>query len=255
MKRILTLCVLLSSLFFVSCDLIDKLPALLPHDPAPEGTYKRQIKFEVGGKVFVGVGVVDMQNISEVKIKGHIENKVDLIKFSTCHREEALNPPRKRRSSRDRWGNYGTVGSWDDDSREFEYTYIPTQGLEDDSYCLMQIGAFDLKGQHAWGTIDFNRGLKLSGKVNCNGSTKWWEGVSICQSRIGLTQQVSFYEPVKAREGEECTPIRKMDEDGKVWEYEVGSGTCFYAFVSPKTGNVHRHTTIGYDSILLRELD
>lgn len=185
----------------------------------------------VADKDYEGVTVLPRRGVYELVIKP--VGKMDLLLVTTCHREESFNPKSK--------------GFFKQDN-SFKYRYTPQKGIEDIGSCTLRMDAFDKeRGQHSWFMADFEGPKEqLKAQVTCNGEKKLYTGVSVCQSKAGLIQRIEFDEEVKYPPDPKC-PI-----DGSF--YKIPLGECVYVFRGMKSGKIHRHTTIGYQGILVREV-
>ena len=85
--------------------------------------------------------------------------------------------------------------------------------------------------------------------ILCNGITKKTGGVSVCQSRNELIQQIEFKETVVLSPDSDCD---FGQNEGKKFKYNIKKGRCVYVFKNKTKDEFHRHTTIGYESILIR---
>ena len=199
-----------------------------------EKYYKRDIKIIVNGETFIGYGVP--KKASSYKIKLIAKGKIDEVVFTTCHRNPSfLN--KKRGCFRKK--------------NTFEYIYIPDPGIEDKPGCYLEIGTRDiLIGKHGFGTLDFHTGETLDAEIKCDGTTRHRKGVSICESRSGLMQQISFKQRVKYSVDQKSCGYFMTDDD-KTFQYILNEGECIVNFMS-KDRQVHRHSMFGTNDTLLR---
>lgn len=203
----------------------------------PDSFYKRDMKIVVNG--MSGEGVMVVPKSSSYKIDVEAKGKLDLFTFTTCHREETKEAA---------WQDKSIFGN----KNKVTVQYSPIPGLEDEGSCPLMLGGYEAdKGRHSWAFIDFYTGMEtLSAKIKCNGKIKTFLGVSTCQSRNGLIQEIAFDEPVEAgNPGGDCS-MPKSD-DKMSFKYPISEGLCVFAFMS-KSGAVHRLTTLGYSEILIR---
>ena len=198
--------------------------ATVPTPLDPNVYYRRDM--EINGRK--GVAVLARRDLYKLKLKS--QGKMDLLTVSTCHREDP----------------FYKVGY------EYEYEYKPVEGLESGGYCPMQVGGFNrTKGRHAWAFVDFEGpDATLPARLKCNGVDALTNGVSVCQSRVGLEQEILFDVAVKTLPEARCP----MPGDGKRFQFSVVLGECVFAFREVAAPNrVHRLTTIGYEQILIPE--
>lgn len=226
---------------FVTCLLLTSCASLNPSVPSLQSkdvAYNYDLKGTVNGVEFDGVGVIPAASIYTMAITSRVD--VDLLTISSCHhdfhQESAIQ-----------------VG-WLKPKRSFTYNYTPNPDIENTS-CLVRIGSYNkAQQQNAWGIIDFETPDSTLPATNlCNGQTILSNGVSICQARTSSIQELKFPTPVEmsTRVKAGCTmptPVDKM-----TWLYEQPAGECVIYF-RELTGSkrLHRHTTIGYDQILIR---
>lgn len=206
----------------------------------PAINYKRDMFVTVNGFQAEGVLVAPKADRYEMQIDAR--GKLDLFTLTTCHREQ----------TRENAGERG----WFKDKSKMSLSYTPIKGIETDGFaCPLELGGYEqIRGRHSWALIDFeDQGSTMPAKLKCNGSESNTRGVSICQSRQGLVQEISFSESMLSPEKTACAPI-KGSSDGKKFQFEMPKGQCTFRFVT-KVGaeKWHRLTTYGYEKILIRE--
>lgn len=195
----------------------------------PSVYYKRDIELTINGQKYKGIAVPAKAPEYKLEIEGGGGAEINMLTATSCHREITVE------------------GS----AKKYAWTYRPIKGLEDGMGCLLEIGAYNKQGRHSWATIDFLTGSEtLAAEIQCNGGKLSSQGVSICQAKAGLTQKIIFSERVKVSPDPGCAPMRTKDE--KTFEYEITKGECPYYFAT-REGKLHRHSALGYESILIRE--
>jgi len=212
----------------------------------PKMMYPRDLRYVVNEIEYEGVNTIPWAPRYEITILPRAE--MTMVAFVTSARSHIFTPKAKG------W-------TWGSDN-SFEYVnpdngvgaYIPSE-LEKNS--PLQIDAYSKEtGQHSWAFMDFcDPANKLDATLVCNGGvveSKNGCGVSTCQSRSGLLQKISFLEPVYADPDKECA-LPKQKDNGYTWELHTGQ--CVYAFVGRDSLAVHRATFIGYEGILVREIE
>lgn len=196
----------------------------------PNYFYKRDMGLQVNGKVVRGAMVVP-ENVG-YNFKVTSPGDMDLFTLTTCHREIAHEKVGKKTNFR--------IGRM--------------AGIENKGSCPVRLAGYDKdRGKHSWGFVDFrSHNETLWAFLKCNGSVRSAQGVSVCQSRAGLIQEIRFPVPVDYVENKQCPDMKS--EDGKTFQYKMPKGLCVYAFKEkgPK-GRNHRHTTLGYERILIRQ--
>lgn len=218
MKKLTTF--LLLFLVTVSC---------MTHTPVLDSRklYRKEMPIEVNGQKAEG-GVYVLSKKPSYNFKAFLKRNAIVFKITSCHREWVIPDPH----------------------RKIEFEYTPIDGIENFGLCPLELGGFDLKGQHTWAYIDFKDDENLAAELSCNGKVTREDGVSICQSRVKLIQKIAFRKPVRMFSASRCN--EPESEDGKAFTIEATPGKCVYLFVD-NDGEKHRFTTIGYDDVLLRE--
>ncbi len=170
--------------------------------------------------------------------------KLDMFTLETCHREWTKE---KSWNVKVKSGIFGWRRKLLKDRVEFDFT--PTALEKGD--CLMELGGYEAKGgRHSWALIDFQDGIDtLPAKIFCNGTVVESKGVSICQSKKGLLQQILFKNETLIETSKAC---RMKIDKGKEFQFLTKKGRCMYHFLDIKTDRTHRLTTFGYEGILIR---
>jgi len=189
---------------------------------------------EVNGHKGDGTLVVPLNPNYTIKVTA--KGDLDLFTITTCHREISLE---------DAW-NKGIFS----DKRKLEFVFEEGD-LEISKYCPIHLTGFEkVKGRHSWAIIDIsNEENGERAHIRCNGIDHAMEGVSICQSKEGLLQEIAFPLPVQVMIPSGCA--RMETEDNLKFRYKISPKECVYVFMS-EFKTVHRLTTIGYESILVR---
>ena len=194
-----------------------------------EKVYRYDMLVEVDDREYVGAAVLDEKPQYEFKFKW--EGRAEILKFTTCHREEVIE------FRNDKW---------------VKYTYIP-QYVEKSGFCPILVGAYDTKAQHAWALIEIRRPSEnMAAFMNCNGRKVEAKGVGVCQGKAGLFQRLAFDQPVSAEALGACGDLKgnKLGE----YEFKLEAGTCDYIFSNNK-GDIFRLKTVGYDEVLIRKTE
>lgn len=205
---------------------------------SPNVAYKYDIKGTVNGVPFDGVGVIPYAQNYDMKIVSRVD--VDLLTIGSCHRDIDVESAIQL--------------GWFDSKRGYNYKFIPNS-IESSNSCLVRFGAYNQANsvQNSWGIIDFETPDRTLPAINvCNALTVNSNGVSICQSRIGLIQQIVF--PVQVRQDPNISPACKFStSDNLTWQYKMPSGECVIEFQElGEAHRLHRHTTVGYVQIPIR---
>lgn len=192
--------------------------------------YERDLSIVVNGQSGRGTLVVPLA--ASYKITIQLPSKAETLIINNCHR----------------WFKVEKSGWFNRTSHTF--TYIPQDGIETKGFCPLKIAALDLDGENSWAIIEFvNRDLPAT--VLCNGSNVFSDGVSLCQSHIGLEQRILFDEPTDWEPAEldpaicsKLIPLTTMSG----YKIQMSPETCVYHFLGLKSGKMHRLTTFGYDT-------
>ena len=192
----------------------------------PETFYQRDVDLVINGLHGVGTLVVPMAPKYDIQIT--TAGKSDVFVFSTCHREE-------------KGENLGGRVHW---------TYVPSV-LESQGGCPASIGSYSKDGRHAWAYIDFfTPEATLEADVACNGQIYHSKGVTVCQAKTGLTEEIRFAEDTRVMPDPGC----ELGTAGpRVFDFPIRHGICVYAFMGQVSGKVHRLTTLGYSGVLVRQ--
>lgn len=209
----------------------------VPQKVDPQTFYKRDMKLNVNG--FKGEGTLVVPKSKSYSLEVDAKGKLDLFTFETCHREESTESA----------GEGGLFG----DRKHVERTYVPVFGIEDKGSCVVRLGGYEqAKGRHSWALIDFEDGdTGLPAVLKCNGVEKQSKGVSICQAKEGLLQQIIFPTEVIVNPPAGCTMERPADL--KTYWFNVSAEECVFNFMEKEEPHrEHRLTTLGYKAILIQ---
>lgn len=219
----------------VGCGSMPK-PTEQASTPYDQTVYKRDMEVCFGNTCSEGVLVVPRSPVYNFTVKA--KGDLDLFTFSTCHREEIAEEAGR--------------GGWFSKGEKYSGTYTPIKGLEDIYSCPAYVGGYNKEGENSWAFIDFETPeANLPAVLNCNGKVTKTNGVSVCQSKAGLIQQIEFEVPVTIEfEAVKCKLPKP--QDGKIWQFEMPVGECVLAFFG-EGGQIHRLTLLGYQKILIRE--
>jgi hypothetical protein len=212
--------------------------AQVPQKLDADAFYKRDMKITVNGASAEGVIVAPSSDHYDLEIVA--KGKLDLFTLASCHRE----------ITQEDAGEGGIFG----DAKKIKLTFRPVNGIENTSACPVELGGYEKDlGRHSWGFIDFRSPeLTLPAKLKCNGVGQETVGVSVCQSRNGLIEQIVFKAPVRvAKQPDSNCPQLSSSDGGVTFEYKMPLKQCVYVF-GDQTGALHRLTTLGYEKILVR---
>ena len=193
----------------------------------PKKIYRFDMVIKCGDRSGDGILVLPKKKKYTLRIKAW--GKTDLFTLTSCHREVTLNPK----------------------SQKISLNFFPT--LESNLIaCPVLLGGYEkIKGRHSWGFIDFEDSKHtMPANLKCNGKTDLHNGVSVCQSREELFQEISFPQKVRYATSKKCE--WQVKKEGFVYRYKVKKGLCVYSFKAIGLDKWHRHTTHGYDAVLVR---
>lgn len=207
----------------------------------PDSFYRRDIFLKVNGYYTKG-GVIVIPKAPSYRIQGSIKGKFDFLSLKSCHRQFTI----------------------ESEGGDFDYTYEPVKGIEDDRACPIEIvGVEKTKGRDSFGFIDFeNDHDQLQATTACNGETKTFKGVGHCQAPRGLFERISFgtevfassVDPKTGKQNEAC-PFPLSSPDGKTFEFKIPKGLCLIKFMEKGEPNhTFRLNLLGYEDIIPRDL-
>jgi hypothetical protein len=220
----------------------------LTTDMKPSTFYKRDMLITVNG--YVGEGVLVVPKAAKYDIEVTARGDLDLFVFTTCNREWT-----KERAWTADNDSYNPLFFWKrylDSKRKVSFTYTPNT-VEANDPCPIWLGGFEkIKGRHSWAYIDYRTEKEtLPATILCNGKNDRYIGASVCQSKEGLIQAVTFEKEVVTSPDEDC-PISA--NRGTYFEIPLKKAECVYIFRTiEKPRQDHRLTTLGYEEILIRE--
>lgn len=210
-----------------------------PQPLSPDVLYIRSIDLDVNGTPANGTLVAPRKDKYQITIKS--KGNMDLLLIKSCHREW--------------YGEKISGRGWFQNNSSYVYQYAPDPDLEMHE-CPLEISSLDAtKGAHAWGYIDFeDPKYILPVTLQCNGSTDHYGGVSICQARAGLIQEIVFDTDVIAKPSAKCGlgNVAGTFLEGKRFVFEQPVGACFLTFMEKLAPRrMHRMTLIGYSDIVV----
>lgn len=207
-----------------------------------EKTWLHDLDLEVNGERIRGVGVV--KSAPQYAITIFPTDKIERVQWRSCHQEHTVDKPKS--------------GGWF--SSKYEFKFIMQNGIEDNSSCALEITLMEKDDKRiAFATVDFTDKrpeISLQHVTRCNGVARAsLGGIGICQSSVGLVQEIEFGAPVVqtgAKPG--CDVMRPMDDSRKKWRWIMAPGKCTYYFTAQqKHPNGQRYSsrlnTIGYTDV------
>ena len=222
-NQILLLCMI----FYASCSTVPTTNNELTF-------YKRDMKVKINNQDFTGVA--SMGYTKRMKIDAYFKDDADLVRIKTCHRSWDIE---------DAWKSQSFFKRLSKNSAKIDITLTD---LETNEYCPLEIIGFTHSGKHTWFFAVINSGERLLANMQCNGLTQVYSGVSVCQVKAGLVQQIRFSGKTNVRAGENCD-IKRISND--LFEFRPKVGYCVARFFNQQKEE-HVLTTIGYEEIKLK---
>jgi len=191
-----------------------------------ETFHERNLKYQVQGIEYHGIGVLPPRKSHTFKIYAHGDH--DLLVLRTCGREVR---------SQDKGSSY-------------KYIYTPVDSVERSPLCKISIASIDNKGRHGWASayLDDPR-FKLKGELRCNGKQWGTSGVSACQAKRGLISEIVFNAPAVAASNK-CGVV-----PGKMLlthRFKMPNKECSVAF-STSDKRLHLMHLTGYHTTYMRD--
>lgn len=237
-RSVLILCALVVGYFFVS--VLSGCVSTELAVPSANETYRHDLKVKINGITFNGIGVAKAASRYEIEV--YPPGKIDRIMWRTCNREEVVDAP-----------DLGWM------EKKYKFVIEPVQGLEDVTSCGLQITVLEeKKRRNGFAFIDFEDRrpeVSLPARLACNGVVNTVNGVSVCQSAVGLYQQINFDVPVIQNGSSlECDVMVPFNGDESVYRFTMPPGDCTYYFVAQEKALngrrfVHRLNTKGYTDV------
>ena len=226
---------ILLSLFFVSCV---STQTNFSQEDFKNSFYKKDMKIAANG--FKGTGTLVLPKANTYNFEFESYGELDLFTFSTCHRE----------ISKEEAGEKGIFGN----KKKTKVPYMPNS--MEYVACPIDVGGYDAdKGRHSWGFIAIETEKhQLPANVQCNGESYNSRGTTICQSKVGLVQSLSFENDVVFVTDKTCGDMNLIYKD-KVFTFVMPKGTCIHYFKEKNApSRIHELTTFGYEKILIRKI-
>jgi hypothetical protein len=209
----------------------------------PDHKFQYDLKGDINGYHFDGVGTVPLNDQNAYTLNVTSDVDVDLMTITTCHRD---------------WSDQDqpiTSGGWFTPHRGFTFTFSLAHGIEDYGTCLLRIGAYNKGGNpQQWAIVDFlTPDSELPAVNKCNGDQGTTHGVSICQSKAGLDEEIDFASPVEIADATNVNCKPRVPKDGMHWIYTLPNQECVVYFMEVAAPHrFHRHSFFGYTQIQLR---
>lgn len=214
-------------------------------DRTPIYVYRADLRVNVDDTWFTGVGVT-VSNSDKGYKDIYVESLINLdrVEIQTCAREDVC------QVGKDCDLNLFTVdtGWFGQAGRRMTYRYWPGD-VELGENCPLHIRVYDKRVLAAWFFLGFRNGYDLKAKFTCNGVTEPYAGLSVCQTKKGLIQRISFESPPQKFKADDACNMIQL-EDKKTFEIRPSLGLCTGDFYLD--GHWHGMDVIGYDEVLVR---
>lgn len=229
-RRVLLAVLVILFLLQCSCTSLNPKPAEFPKNPAT--FYKRDLEVVVDGLKYIGVGTLPLKNsyLFEVRTK----HDMDRFSFTNCHRqvvEEKVDGV-----------------SMFSKTAKYKFRFERKTLIEKTDPCVLEMVASADGNEHSWAFFDFqDASFLLPAHIQCDGHEFDSHGVSVCQSKEGLVQAISFDSEVESA-GDFDPPTH----NNKTFIFEAPKGRNVVVFCNDER-KCHRLTVLGYEQTWLRE--
>lgn len=207
--------------------------------------YKYDMLITVDGITRTGMLVATKKPDHTIFVQS--QGDLDLFSVETCHRQMDT-----ENAGTAKW--YGGY-----DKRRLSFVYTPSPLIETDGYCPVRLsGLTEKHGQSSWAFIDFEEPQTvLPAIMQCDGAVPFESnGVTVCQSRWGALQKITFPVKVVVTPPPGCEMVESANK--REFLFPISKGFCVYNFteVAPlEKQRRHRLTTYGFEQILLHGRD
>lgn len=192
----------------------------------PVKNYAPTMKITVDGVPFMGIAVTRIKpGVNPITIESPV--KYDALLVESCGRFDQV-----RRDKPDSLFGLGAGKS-----KPYTYPYEP-KGSEIDRACTVSFEAYDYANALAdWGIVVYSTDTDLYGYMICNGrGVQFFEGYSVCASKEGLEQTLSFKVDTEFTADKSCNMVKV---DPLTYKLRPTLGICQAVFLD-KDGHRHR---------------
>ncbi len=182
------------------------------------------------GQTIDGVGVAKLPS-GPVAVKLVSLFKMDRLQVTTCARQDVYNGEKK----------------------EFTYDYYPTPA-EINGVCPMYFEAYSKKQLTSWGFLAFRTDETIPSQMYCNGQSRQFSGLAVCQTKSGLEQTLNYSVKIDFAEAE--PGCNMTTTDNKSFTFKPAKGFCRATFMAKDSKGQPqwaRAIVLGYASVLIRE--
>lgn len=213
---------LMMTLLLMGCQTLSQAPQ---QELKPGTSYRRDLAMDINGEALRGFGVPTRSLSYHITVRP--QAPTNLVRLTSCHRDLVQEAP-------------------SGGSKQFSFIYQPVEGLENGRSCPIEVTALATTGQHSFGFVDFElEDHGIGGTLECNGARWAIASTSVCESREGLEQQLTFEKIVRVSPDAGC-PLET--KDNLTFRYPSPKRECIYFFCD-KSGACHKHTALGYEQL------
>lgn len=212
-----------------------------PATRVPLYVYRADLQITVDGVTFDGVGVTGARS-TEVDIGVVSQINLDRVEVETCARQDVCEngkPCNGNFAIDDGW--FGAAG------KRLVYHYTPSVD-EAQGSCPIYFRVYAKTDLASWGYLAFRSADEtLPAHTVCNGAGITFSGHSMCQTKAGLIQRITFTTDVDDYDVDKTCGITKLD--ARNFQLRPALGLCTGKFISQ--GKWHGLDLIAYDSVLV----
>lgn len=261
LKNLIWLGLVLSSLSLSSCASLQDFFNVLSGNSSqkitrtPIWVYKPDLRIQVDGSVFTGMGVTALSDSSVVTVWSAVD--IDRVEISTCSRHDVCQVKGgelacDQRTSSNPNGRFLVDTGWFGNAgKTMQYYFSPDRKERDDSCANLMIAIYDKNTLASWGYLDFRTSpdLNFPAQFTCNATDWHFAGVSVCSAKAGTIQEINFTAPVDNYRTEASCNMKKISPTE--FEFQPAVGWCRASFMQNK--KFHDVIMNGYDEVLLRD--
>lgn len=206
----------------------------------PLTVYRADLQIAVDGGLFDGIGVTLSKGSTTIDITSQIH--IDRVEVETCSRQDVCQNGKPCSAV----FNVDS-GWWGSSGKHMTYEYTPS-AVERTESCPIYFRVYDKAALAAWGYLAFRNGEELPATFTCNGIDWRFSGHSVCQTKSGLIQRISFAQDVEDYDADQGCNMKKIDK--RTFELRPALGLCTGKFLA--NDKWHGMDVIAYDETLIR---
>ena len=212
-----------------------------PATRVPLYVYRADLQVTTDSVTFDGVGVTSARS-AEMDIDVVSQINLDRVEVETCARQDVCEngkPCNGNFAIDDGW--FGTSG------KHLVYHYTPSTD-EAAGSCPIYFRVYAKTDLASWGFLAFRSADEnLPAHMVCNGVVWQFSGHSMCQTKAGLIQRITFDQPIDDFDVDKGCGITQIDP--KTFQLRPALGLCTGKFLSQ--GKWHGLDLIAYDQVLV----